>query len=943
MAPITQSSGGVRLLGFEIRVHGHTSLFLSLENGLTVLYGRNGVGKSTILRAIENFYRGSELSWRSSEPIAFAYYELVDHFSEEAIEILMSHVPWLYSSSSELGDHSLPPDSPRDPFRMPQGALLFWREYFGSVGEPSLEKIHTQFLENLIERYGEAAPEYFSKQTVSGIRHDSHELQQVPMLNALLAQSQILCESEPVAPAYGVVPGWPLWFLTHLRAAAERHLAVLHEHEVDEGFVDLGTENDFSNIAKTVGAEAPEQIGPRFLTGSFYERPWNDIARHLVFRELNRNRTYLDALSANQSERTVRLLGTVGNAVNEIVGSRLLRVCSSGTSASPQWTYELCAKCSPESGAAFALLRERDADPAGIRGQGNENLQEVLRSSLLGLVQAGQELEDSLTEATKAHEALRAMRVSASLENDDETVALIDEYLEESEARLNSASQPTGSSAAQSASPNLHKFDLRIMRITAALAMEASIIPGVVVSAVSFTGAALPFELCDLREPLDIESHVKQLFASSVWMGGLSFSNVIDKPGGRLAPVSSNLDSEGIRRLSDHIEQVGRELARIDIGISALRFTVSEDVREWLDGNPCGLEAQDAPSQSWVPVSALSSAQQKWLGHLLRLHGYLTGRFPLLVLADEPEAGVHASAAKSALDYLASLNVTTLAASHAPSALRLPDANLILVDRDFHGHVSLGRVRTGDDVRTAAVRLGTTPMDLLGTKRLLVYVEGSHDVEVVNGLLGTANDPSLTERVLVVPARGVKNLGGVAGSLIVSDFTDLQVLVVADNANLETLDQARLDLIQLIGQGLDHQEALKQIDFEKLSKDRTLEGRVLWDLLARSTERGTLHRVHFFGLRVPDIIDTLPYRAFGLDQDWLELRSAHSAAVEAGRGGRNTKPKDFKSWLQETRKTSFNVAAIKRAFDSLDDIPEELGRLVRTIEALAQPDSARAT
>jgi hypothetical protein len=173
----------------------------------------------------------------------------------------------------------------------------------------------------------------------------------------------------------------------------------------------------------------------------------------------------------------------------------------------------------------------------------------------------------------------------------------------------------------------------------------------------------------------------------------------------------------------------------------------------------------------------------------------------------------------------------------------------------------------------------------------------------------------------------VRNLAGAADWLIVSDFTDLHVVVVCDNGRHDTiapvLDQARM----LAGEGLSPRRVVRECGLAQLAQRASSEERALVDLIERAIIRNATHRIHLYLLPWPDIIELLPPSSFGLAQPWSALRREYARA--------GVKPVDFKSWLRATRNAGISMRSIGKAFDELDTVPEPLHGLLREIEVVS--------
>jgi hypothetical protein len=242
------------------------------------------------------------------------------------------------------------------------------------------------------------------------------------------------------------------------------------------------------------------------------------------------------------------------------------------------------------------------------------------------------------------------------------------------------------------------------------------------------------------------------------------------------------------------------------------------------------------------------------------------------------------------------------------------------------GELVLGRPWLGEDIASAAERLGTTTFDLFALKRALVIVEGSHDVEVIRGLASLHMDGILLDQLLIVPARGVKNVATVADSVVITEFTSLHILAITDNGRAGLLGAVIAKANEALSSGATAAQAIIISGLRDIDNSATFEERVMQDLIERAIHRGMLHRLHIYALPVEDIVDLLPEKAFGLETTWKDLRDEHR---------RFPVRMSFKDWLRAEKNVSVSVRSIKRAFESIDGLSEPLGRILHELEVVA--------
>jgi hypothetical protein len=295
----------------------------------------------------------------------------------------------------------------------------------------------------------------------------------------------------------------------------------------------------------------------------------------------------------------------------------------------------------------------------------------------------------------------------------------------------------------------------------------------------------------------------------------------------------------------------------------------------------------------------------------------------VVLVADEPDGGLHERAANNVMNVLQSTGLDFIVSSHSVAALRTRDATFHHLERDVNGDVRLTRMSFGEDVLTLAEKFGTTTYDLLSLKRLMVVVEGSHDAVVVNRLLALSGRPHLSDLVLTAPVRGVMNVTSIADSVLLTEFSELNILVVVDNGR-ESDFQKLVDTLRTMsseGNTISQQKAV--VAKARSSSSDVFEERFLFDLLDRAVHRGLLRRLSIFALPTPDIVDLLPPELFGLEQSWEQLRSEYR---------KDRSSMNFKDWLRESRNVSISEKTIQSALDQSDALDPVLLRLLQEIE-----------
>jgi energy-coupling factor transporter ATP-binding protein EcfA2 len=426
---------------------------------------------------------------------------------------------------------------------------------------------------------------------------------------------------------------------------------------------------------------------------------------------------------------------------------------------------------------------------------------------------------------------------------------------------------------------------------------------------------------------LDKEVDLKQLAQNTLQQlasSHLQEAEFIRDDGERINSIK--FDQIGLEGVQEFTKRVSSFLSSLDIGIVRCEFWYSDELFLWASGDGAEFVFITDTADFGLSKDSLSSGQQYWVNAAFRICAAEASGQSYLLIADEPERGLHERAVMGAFALLAGLSATSIVATHSVTALRFSGARLLHFEKNDDGKVNVAEPRLGEDIAEAAKRFGTSALDIFSMKRALVVVEGAHDVEVVRGLAGLAFDGQLLDRLLIVPARGVKNVATTADSVIITEFTTLHILAIIDNGRASVLNDIVGRASQALKEGKTALQAIKESGISGLARDSSPEERYMFDLIERAIHRNVLGRVRFWALSVPDIVDLLPETAFGLTKSWSKLRQEYARSpVRDG----------FKSWLKSEYQVSISTKTVRRAFEKLDVVEGELRDILRELEIVA--------
>ncbi len=313
-----------------------------------------------------------------------------------------------------------------------------------------------------------------------------------------------------------------------------------------------------------------------------------------------------------------------------------------------------------------------------------------------------------------------------------------------------------------------------------------------------------------------------------------------------------------VRRPLEEVGQAATQILRTCLPDGPeLRVALSPP---WSGSDMLIVRAVDAPSGSLVPLPGLSYAQRRWASIAVQLavRARSDPQGSLLLLLDEPDAGLHPQARRHVADGLATLmqhmgGVACLS-THAAEFLSLPDSHLVHVTRN-EGGTALRAWRAGDltALDDLAVReLGITRGDALTLTRLFLIVEGEHDEALLRTWLDEDISASYTR---VVKMRGTHNLFSVLDSQLLVGATDAQMLIVVDATRAALGDEwSAIHAAESSARGKRLHQAKRRLARERPLSD---EERRMFELLESAVQTDLVHRVHVHGLSKDDIIEYL--------------------------------------------------------------------------------------
>ena len=402
--------------------------------------------------------------------------------------------------------------------------------------------------------------------------------------------------------------------------------------------------------------------------------------------------------------------------------------------------------------------------------------------------------------------------------------------------------------------------------------------------------------------------------------------------GARVFPRRQTIDFKFVGERQNVLQKaltfIAKELPD-ELSISDLRIKLESDLGLWIFNKPGALEAYDERSETWIPVSSTSNATQKIIGMALKIHADIraTGEV-VIAIGDEIDRGLHTLAIKGLYEMLSNAVRTCFVATHSSVALSTKLGERLHVHRGANGAVLVSPVSNSDFLSTSASNFGVRVNELIGMIDLVVAVEGFHDKLVLEHFIRL--DERLSgSNILVISMTGVNNATNLVDANFLLSFTDLRILVVADNTSKSDIHltwQATREQLQSGQSPLRLAMALRN-RADELRKQRWHEQRCMVELLAAATEGDLLHRLRMSGHIYMDIEMALDPKYFGLDKDWLELE----AEFDVYKASASSSVRNFKDFLRSVHEVSIDLNSINTALSMTQEIPQGIKSVIDDI------------
>jgi energy-coupling factor transporter ATP-binding protein EcfA2 len=370
---------------------------------------------------------------------------------------------------------------------------------------------------------------------------------------------------------------------------------------------------------------------------------------------------------------------------------------------------------------------------------------------------------------------------------------------------------------------------------------------------------------------------------------------------------------------------IAKELPE-ELAISDLRIELEGDLGLWIFNKPGVLEAYDERSQAWIPVSSTSGATQKIIGMALKIHSEIRSSSEVTIaVGDEIDKGLHAVAINGLYKMLSNSIQTCFVATHSSAALSAKLGERLHVHRGANGAVLVSAISNLDFLSTSASNFGVRVYELIGMIDLVVAVEGLHDKLVLEHFIKL--DERLSgSNILIISMTGVNNATNLVDAKFLLSFTDLRILVVADNTSKSDLQVTWQASYEQLRGGESSEKLAKALRARAadLRKQRWHEQRCMVELLATAAEDDLLNRLRMSGHIYPDIEVALDPKFFGLDKDWSELETE----FDLYKADVNSVRKNFKEFVRSVYSVSIDLKTIEIALSMTQETPHGIKSVI---------------
>jgi predicted ATP-dependent endonuclease of OLD family len=367
------------------------------------------------------------------------------------------------------------------------------------------------------------------------------------------------------------------------------------------------------------------------------------------------------------------------------------------------------------------------------------------------------------------------------------------------------------------------------------------------------------------------------------------------------------------------------------------------DLGEWGTGSPIEWVAEenfrDFFSESVetheLPISSLSNAQRRWAEFAIKLSMInADGNRPLLIVLDEPEAGLHRRAERQLAIGISEITkrfrAKCILATHSPTFLNDKSNNLIHVSREATGNT---RIETmSNDFINRLDDYGIDRSDLLQFCKTFLIVEGVHDFWVLDELF---HQEFVDSGIEVLALRGLAQLKHLSAldAQFLFRFTTSEILICFDNDETKSVQDIWFRACIAKDAGLNFIKILDELNtLHKLFAKTRDEYKMIHEFCVLAINENSRGRVKFHSLTKGDIIEYFSPQDFTKSKlgqkTFDDFRKEYDLIPKNPKTG--TRP-SFKAWLTSEIGAEYSERFIRSAVRKCDAIHQDLTDLLNAV------------
>ena len=360
-----------------------------------------------------------------------------------------------------------------------------------------------------------------------------------------------------------------------------------------------------------------------------------------------------------------------------------------------------------------------------------------------------------------------------------------------------------------------------------------------------------------------------------------------------------------------------------------------KNLREWELGEPIEWVAQEKYREFYqeevethdIQIENLSNAQKRWAVFSIKLSMVgVDSSFPLLIVLDEPEAGLHRRAerqlARGIKEISKRFNAKCLLATHSPTFLNDKSNNLIHVSREDSGNTRIEAM--SNDLVHRLDDYGIDRSDLLQFCKTFVIVEGIHDVWVLNEIF-QQEFHDLGVEVLALRGLTKLQLLSALDAQFLFRFTTSDIVICFDNDETKSVQDIWERACAAKDAGTYFMNVLDELNVlhKSFGKSRD-EYKMIHDFCIEAINENSRGRVKFHSLTKSDIIEYFSPRDFAkseiIEKSFDDYRKEYDVISANSKSG--SKP-NFKAWLTSQIGAEYSERNVRNAVRRRDSIHQD--------------------